>query len=237
MEKIKLLFVEDSKDLVFMISNSLDITGRYDICTAYNGKDGFDLYKSFAPDIIVSDIDMPIMDGKEMVRLIKEIDTNTPIIFLTAFSTPKDFIEGLEVGAVGYLTKPLIAEVLDAQICSLLKWGSQNLSPVAGTDECTIGTLVFSLSGKYLSRNGKLTDLTKIETKILNLLVKNKGLLVKREDFLNEIGSKSYFFSSQALNVHILSLRKKLEKNSTIKIITVRGEGYILQEGFKKYSQ
>ena len=179
MEKIKLLFVEDDKDLVYMISNSLDITGRYDICTAYNGKDGYDIYKSFEPDIIVSDIEMPIMDGKEMVRLIKEIDKSTPIIFLTAYSKPKDFIEGLEVGAVGYLTKPLIAEVLDAQICSLLKWSSQSSLPVAGTDEYALGTFLFSVSGKYLSRNGKLSELTKIETKILNLFVNNKGVMVK----------------------------------------------------------
>jgi len=225
-----LLFVEDDKDLVFMISNSLDLTGRYNICTAYNGMEGFDLYQSFTPDIIVSDIDMPIMSGKEMVGLIKQIDTVTPIIFLTAFSKPKDFIEGLEVGAVGYLTKPIIAEVLDAQICSLLKWGSQNIMPIVGTDECPIGTLTFSFSRKYISRNGKFTELTKIEAKILNLFIKNKGLIVSREDFLKEIGGKNYFFSSQTLNVHILSLRKKLEKDSNIKIITIRGEGYLLKE-------
>ena len=233
MEKIKLLLVEDNKDLVYMVENSLKITGRYDICSANNGMDGLDLYKSYDPDIIVADISMPYMDGKEMIRTIREIDTKTPVILITSYYKETiDFIDGMSAGANSYIHKPLSIEVLDSQICSLLKLVSHNSLSIIGSEECAIGTFAFCASGKYLSRNGKVTFLTKTETKILDLLIKWKGQLVKREDIIKAIGDSSYIISHQSLNVHVFNLRGKLKKDTTLNIIAITGKGYILKEGF-----
>ena len=91
MADIKLLLVEDDENLAYMEKSSFeDIIGGYEVKAAINGKDGLELWKHFQPDVIVSDIDMPIMDGIEMVKKIREIDGDTIILFTTGLTSPKD---------------------------------------------------------------------------------------------------------------------------------------------------
>ena len=232
MNKIKLLLVEDDENFAFMMKNSLEYIGGYNICIAYDGKEGLDLYKTFEPDVIVADIEMPIMSGKEMLRIIREYDAYIPVIFLTAHKDATSYINGLDMGADVYMRKPIIGVELDARIRSLLRIVSNRGLPVKGEGECVIGIFGFSAIGRYLCSNGKLTTLTNTETKILNLLVAKKGQLVQREDILNSIGSENYNLSSRSLDVHILNLRKKLARDSSVEIVSVRSVGYILKDGF-----
>ena len=232
MEKIKLLLVEDSESYAQMIKNSLEYLGIYIICTANNGKDGLDVYKTFNPDIIVVDLEMPIMDGKEMLRIIREKDVYTPVIFLSAHLDAANCIDGLKMGANDYLRKPIIVPELDARIQTILKRFSIKGLPVMGNEECVIGSFGFSALGKYITRNGKLTELTKTEVRVLDILVSNKGQLVRRDDIYISLGKKNNEFSARVLDVQIVSIRKKLKGDDSVEIITIRGEGFILKDGY-----
>ena len=118
---IKLLLVEDDASLCYMVKSSLeDLIGGYEVIIANNGKEGLDAWKEHQPDIIVTDIEMPVMDGREMVSRIREIDGDTPLLFASGHVTPKDVIEGYQIGANNYIKKPFIAEEMDAHIRGLL---------------------------------------------------------------------------------------------------------------------
>ena len=104
---IKLLFIEDDAQLLYMVRSGLeDLIGGYEILTAVNGKEGLQQWKEQAPDIIVSDIEMPVMNGLEMVSKIRQTDGRTPIIFATGLLSPKDLIHGYQVGVNNYIKKP-----------------------------------------------------------------------------------------------------------------------------------
>ena len=232
MDIIKLLFIEDDEDFAYIITNSLDSLGYYIICTAYDGEEGLDMYKLFEPDIIVTDIEMPKMDGKDLVRKIRENDAYTPVIFETVYKEPKNFVEGLDLGADSYLFKPITPEKIDAAIRALMKRSSYKSFPVRKNEDYAIGSYGFSVSKKYLNQNDKLTKLTDREVQILDLLVSNKGQLVKRKVIFDKLGKECDFFSSRTLDVQILNIRRKLRKDNSVQIITVHGEGFILKDGF-----
>lgn len=122
MANTKLLLVEDDENLAYMEKSCFeDIIGGYEVKTAVNGKEGLKVWQDFQPDVIVSDIDMPIMDGIEMVKKIREVDGKTIILFTTGLTSPKDLKAGYAAGANNYVKKPFIPEELDAHIHSLLQ--------------------------------------------------------------------------------------------------------------------
>ena len=229
MEKIKLLLVDDNKDFVEMLYMQLDIFGYYDICIAYDGSEGFEKYKSFKPDIIVADIEMPRMDGKKMVRIIRENDSFTPVFFLSSHNEKNDSNAGMEAGSDFYIVKPVNVNALDATIRNFLKKTSNKPLPVMGKDELAIGSFGFSASNKYLIRNGKKTELTKTEARILYLLVAKKGDLLLRNEIITYFENIDNTMSTSTLNVHICNIRKKLNEDLSIEIVAVRGEGFILK--------
>lgn len=104
---IKLLLVEDDPNLRYVVQCGLeDIIGGYEVQTAANGEEGLKVWETFRPDIIISDIDMPVMDGFEMVRRIRETDADTPILFASALTSPKDVKHGYELGVNNYVKSP-----------------------------------------------------------------------------------------------------------------------------------
>ena len=119
---IKLLLVEDDANLRYVIQGGLeDIIGGYEVRTAATGEEGLRVWEEFKPDIIISDIDMPGMDGFEMVKRIREIDRETPVLFASALTSPKDVRKGYEMGVNNYIKKPFIADELDAHMKAILK--------------------------------------------------------------------------------------------------------------------
>ena len=119
---IKLLLVEDDTNLCYIIRGGLeDMIGGYEVMTASNGEEGLRIWKEQHPDIIISDIEMPVMDGYEMVRRIRETDGFIPIVFTSGRVSPKDVVKGYELGVNNYIKKPFLAEELDAHIGALLK--------------------------------------------------------------------------------------------------------------------
>lgn len=231
---IKLLFVEDDEALIYMIKSGLeDIVGGYEVVAVVNGKEGLTAWNALRPDVIVSDIDMPVMNGIEMVKRIRETDGETLILFTSALTAPKNVKLGFDVGVNNYIKKPFVAEELDAHIQSLikLKAGTKN----KGMSNCyELGDDVLDVDHFVLihSTTGNKIPLTKRECKILQILVENKNDVVRREAILSRCWGieEKDFFASRSLDVFITKLRKILTDNSSVELKNLRGIGFSLKE-------
>lgn len=232
MADIKLLLVEDDENLAYMEKSSLeDIIGGYEIKTAINGKDGLEIWKNFQPDVIVSDIDMPIMDGIEMVKNIREVDGDTIILFTTGLTSPKDLKAGYAAGANNYIKKTFVPEELDAHIQSLmrLKEGKRSQD---NSHLIKLGKYILHADHGTLKNEEDDTEkmLTAREAKILELLAVNKNEVVRREAVLSRfwgVEDKDYF-ASRSLDVFIKKIRTAIEDEPSVQLKTIRGIGFKL---------
>ncbi len=228
---IKLLLVEDDTNLSYIVHSGLqEIIGGYEVITAFNGKEGLEVWREHHPDIIISDIDMPVMDGFEMVRLIRETDGDTPILFASALTSPKDVRKGYDIGVNNYVKKPFIPDELDAHLHAILKMKEGTKS----RDEsgiCRFGKYVLDAKQAFLLNNesGNKTTLTVREAQLLQLLAQNKGEVVNRETILNRFwNTDDDYFASRSLDVFITKLRKLFANDPQIDIVTKRGIGLSL---------
>jgi DNA-binding response OmpR family regulator len=231
METIKLLLIEDNVDLGFIIKDSLeDIIGGYEVDLAYNGKEGLEHLKSFIPDIIVSDIEMPVMNGFEMVKKIRETNTDLPIVFATGKINAKDVMGGYEVGANNYIKKPFTPEELDAHIKALINLKNNNRLKLKNAIY-QIGKYTFdSKNFMLLYDDSEKKQLTMRESQILELLLNHKGKILKREEFLDTFWEKGDpIYAYRSLDVFITKLRKYISKDASISINNVKGIGYIIE--------
>lgn len=230
---IKLLLVEDDKNLSYIVQSGLqDIIGGYEVITAFNGKEGLQAWEEHHPDIIISDIDMPVMDGFEMVSRIRETDGDTPILFASALTSPKDVRKGYDIGVNNYVKKPFIPDELDAHLHAILKM-KEGVKTRNESGMCKFGPYTLDAEHATLRNNesAQSTTLTAREAQILQLLAENKGDVVKRDVILSRCWDKpDDYFASRSLDVFITKLRKLFEGNSRIEIKTVRGVGLMLIE-------
>ena len=228
MKTIKLLLIEDDENLSYILKSSMeDVIGGYEVEIALSGEVGLELYESFNPDVIVSDIMMQKMDeGLEMVKKIRQKDRKQPIIFATAKDAPKELLEGYQTGANLYVKKPYTPHELDAHIKALLNTiDGSRLRLVDGIRQ--IGKYTFEHKNLLLvySDSDKIR-LTARESNILEILSQHKGELVEREYMLKKIwGEKNTDSNSHSLNVFITKLRKYLSKDPSITITNVKPVG------------
>lgn len=231
MNKIKLLLVEDDDSLAFIVKGSLELTGSYDVFVASNGREGLDAYRSFNPDVIVSDIEMPEMSGEEFVAQIRQFDKMIPFLFATAKISPQDLIRGYQFGIDNYIRKPYLSEELDAHIRGILKRLGDKVieaEPV-NPDIYPLGQYLFHVKHNYLQLGDEHIKLSGRETEILWMMYEKKSELVKRADILNKYWGKTDYYSSRSLDVFMRNIRRYLERDPSVEIITQRGEGFILR--------
>lgn len=227
---IRLLLVEDDTNLSYMVKSSLeDMIGGYEVLTANNGKEGLSIWKEERPEVIISDIEMPVLNGFEMVRHIRETDGDILIIFASGLVSAKDVEKGYKLGVNNYIKKPFIPEELDAHIQALLKL--KKGQPARNEErQYRLGRSIFLATQYAIKDNeGNLKTLTVREAGILELLCRNKGSVVKRESILSEFWNvDSDFYAGRSLDVFMNNLRKSLAEEPAIEIKTVRSVGYIL---------
>jgi DNA-binding response OmpR family regulator len=224
MDKIKLLFVEDDPSFSYIVKGSLELTGKYEVCTAPNGKQGLEAFHSFAPDIIASDIEMPVMDGLQMVQHIRQKDGSIPIVFATGRTSAQDVLEGYRLNVDNFIKKPFIPEELDAHLQAILKRTKEKIITTSNK-EVFLGEFVFNTDSRMLRRENEQQKLTPREADILWILYENKGKVVKRSDLLEKLWGTSDFFTSRSLDVFVSTLRKYLAQDPNVRIETVHGEG------------
>jgi DNA-binding response OmpR family regulator len=228
---IKLLLVEDDPSLVYMEKCGLeDIVGGYHVITASNGAEGLKAWSEERPDVIVSDIDMPVMNGFDMVKRIRETDGDTVILFTSALTSPKDVTFGYEVGVDNYVKKPIIPEELDAHVRSLLRLrgGDKSRSEV---NCCKFGA--FTLDEAHATLRNDETEekktLTLRESGILAMLATNKNDVVRREVILSKFwNTEDDYFASRSLDVFVTKLRKLVASDPNIELRNVKGVGLML---------
>lgn len=228
MEKIKLLIVEDDEGLSFIEKTGLeDIVGGYEVSIANNGKEGLEIWESTHPDVIVADVDMPVMNGLEMVEHIRHCDNHVIIIFTSALTSPKDVQAGYRIGVNNYVKKPFEPEELDAHIKALLRLRE---APATNgtTDSYTIGRYVLNVKQTELqdTLTGKITAMTWREANILQVLAENWGKTVRRDMLLERFWHvHDDYFASRSLDVFVNKLRKMISDDDSISIKTIRGVG------------
>lgn len=232
-EIIKLLLVEDDANLCYIIQGGLeDMIGGYQVLTASNGEEGLAVWKAQQPDVIVADIEMPVMDGYEMVRRIREQDEHVPILFTSGRVSPKDVVKGYELGVNNYVKKPFLAEELHAHITALLKL-TRGMSVQKEVREVLIGKLFSfdTVRGVWKQKGGEERMLTAREADLLRMLCEHKGQIVRREVILSRLwNTEEDYFASRSLDVFVSRLRKLLAADDTVELKTVKGVGLMLEE-------
>lgn len=230
----RVLLVEDDKNLSFILKSSLEqMIGGYEVISVANGKNGLDMLTKENFDVIVSDVEMPVMDGVTMVQHIRKNHPSLAIIFITGLTTARDVINGYQAGADFYIKKPFLPEELDAHIQAVLRMrhNTQAESPVGNDEDTifTIGKYSFDPTQHMLIFENEQHNLTAKESKILEMLCHEKGKVVSRENILNEIWGNSDFYSSRSLDVFITKLRKYLSKDTNVSLNVLKGLGICLK--------
>lgn len=232
---IKVLLVEDDKNLCFILRSSLEqMIGGYQVTVATNGREGLEALEREVFDVVVSDVEMPVMDGKEMTHAIRERHPNLAIILITGLTTARDVINGYQSGADFYIKKPFLPEELDAHIQAILRMKRENRpAPIAEKETnvtYTIGQYRFVPSGNQLLFGDERQNLTPKEARILEMLCQRKGEVVNRDEILTAIWETADFYSSRSLDVFITKLRKYLSKDLNITLKVLKGVGICLED-------
>ncbi|MBR1941388.1 MAG: response regulator transcription factor [Bacteroidaceae bacterium] len=230
MNNIRLLLVEDDANLSYIISSSLqELIGGYEIITASNGAEGLEAWNQHHPDVIIADIDMPVMNGFQMVEKIRETDGDTLIFFTSALTSPEDVSHGYRLGVNNYLKKPFVPEELDASIKALLKL-KRGERAYNETQVMHIGSYAFDARTNTLqAADGIEEHLTETEGKILRLLIENQGEIVSRDALMYRIWGNTDYYVSRSLDVFVRKLRIHLSADPAIELATVRGQGLKLE--------
>jgi Response regulators consisting of a CheY-like receiver domain and a winged-helix DNA-binding domain len=237
-KKIRMLLVEDERTLAQIIRDTLTEKG-FDVQLAYNGQQGYDAVHVALPDIIVTDIMMPSMDGFTFVKKLRSEGYRIPIIFLSARSAAEDVVEGFETGGNDYLRKPFAMSELIVRAKSLLG-RSEPSSHEKPQTVFQIGSYIFDSEKQTLTftrqQCGTLSSedcivLSAREADVLVMLCRRPGEVIPSEDILKKLWGSDDYFNSRSLNVFITHLRNKLAKDPSVSIVNARGIGYKLLRG------
>ena len=227
MNEDRILIVEDDQNLGQILDDYLRIKG---FITALR-RDGNEGYKAFMQeefDLCILDVMMPKKDGFTLAKEIRKINSQIPIIFLTAKSMKEDTINGFQIGADDYVTKPFSMEELLLRIKAILKRTSWQSKKEDIPKEYDFGKCKLLHHQQLLLVNGEEKSLTTKECELLQIFVENINSLVDRTLALKKIWKDDSYFNARSMDVYIAKLRKHLSGDPTLKIQTVHGQGFKL---------
>lgn len=220
---INILLVDDDLKNSMLLKRFLEVEG-YCVSYANNGAIGWELYHTSNPDLILLDINMPEMNGFELAKKIREINKKVLIFFLTDRTEKDDRLKGFQLKGNDYIPKPFYPEELIAKINERF----ENRT-IETQQEYLIGNTLFDSNISTVTYNGVSHTLTARQTDILLLLSQNIGKMVEREQILRTVWGDDSNANSLALNVQITYLRRILEDDASIAIVSLKKKGYILQ--------
>lgn len=218
-----ILLVDDEANIVDLARMYLEREG-YRVEAAFDGKQALDLADKLQPALMVLDIMLPEVDGFEVCRQIR-IQSEVPIIMLTARDDDIDKIVGLELGADDYLTKPFNPRELVARVKAILR-RSERVARREGP--LHIGDVSIDPNRRELTVAGEAIDLRAKEFDLLLSLMENSGVVLSREQLLNLVWGYDFYGQTRTVDVHVAHLRKKLAASKEVTIDTVTGVGYKL---------
>lgn len=224
----RILLVEDNSDLAEGIEYNLRLEG-YDVRIAENGRIAIDLAKEWKPDLVLLDLMLPVLDGYQVLRAVRQSDKHVPVIILSARGEEADKIRGFKLDADQYVTKPFsIVELLE-RIAALLRRSARPLQE-QNVSRVTFGDVDIDLGARTVMKSGEPCALTPKAYELLLALVKRDGAVAKRHDLLKEVWGYGAFIMTRTVDTHIAELRRKLEANPAEPrhIVTVWKVGYRL---------
>ena len=222
----KILLVEDDNNLGTILQDYLRVKG-FDPELYRDGADGLAAFQRGGYDLCLLDVMMPKMDGFELAREIRQVNTHVPIIFLTAKSMKEDTIEGLKLGADDYLTKPFSMEELLLRIQAVLR---RTQPPAPEQSTYTFGSFTYDYEQRLLIQGGETHKLTSKEAELLKVLAQNINQTVDRTKALKLIWKDDSYFNARSMDVYIAKLRKYLKPDENVQILTVHGQGFKMIE-------
>lgn len=224
MSKINILLAEDDKNLGMILKAYLEAKG-YPSTLCTNGEMALDAFKIGKYDFCIFDIMMPIMDGFTLARKVKEMNSRIPIIFLTAKTMQEDILEGFEIGADDYITKPFSMDELLMRIRAVYNRTKANAS---SPTTFVLGSFTFDAARHRLSNGQQDIKLTSKESDLLLLLCESMGKILDRPTALSKIWKEVTQENARSMDVYITKLRKYLKEDPKIELLNVHGVGFKL---------
>ena len=220
----KILVVDDDANICELLRLYLTKEG-YQVTVANDGEEGLEKFNAVKPDMVLLDVMMPRMDGLEVCRRIRKAG-NTPVMMLTAKGETFDKVLGLELGADDYMVKPFDFRELIAVIHVMARKSGDNHSNIY-----KLADLTLDIAAKQVTRGGKVIDLTAKEYALLEFMMRNKGMVLSREQIENNLWNYDYEGGTNVVDVYVGYLRKKIDTGFSKKLIhTVWGTGWVLRE-------
>ena len=225
--KSKILLAEDDKNLGNVLKAYLEAKG-FHTTLCIDGKEALETFKRNEFDFCILDIMMPVMDGFTLAKEIRKLDTHIPFLFLTAKSMQEDRIQGLELGADDYLTKPFSMEELLLRIKAIRRRVEESKKNKPSDNIFRFGQYVFDYNRQMLSIGSQQQKLTSKEADLLRLLCLNMNNVLDRSAALNKIWYDDSYFNARSMDVYITKLRKYLKQDPDVELINVHGVGFKL---------
>ncbi|SFN25928.1 DNA-binding response regulator, OmpR family, contains REC and winged-helix (wHTH) domain [Paenimyroides ummariense] len=223
--KYRILYAEDDETIAFLTQDSLQ--PNYEVVYCVDGKSALEIFKSQPFDICLFDIMMPKLDGFELAQEIRNLNSEIPIIFISAKTLKEDRIKGLKIGADDYLIKPFSIEELILKIEIFLKRTQKNNSE---TYLPKVGKYIFDSKNYRLSNASEIITLTQRESELLKYFIDHKNSVVKREEILKALWGDDDYFMGRSLDVFISRLRKIFADDDSVSIENLHGIGFKFYE-------
>lgn len=221
------VLIEDERSISQPLTEALAGQG-FDVTVAATGREGIDLVRSRRPDIVLLDLGLPDVDGKDVCRTLRST-TDVPIIVVTARGMETDRVVGLELGADDYVVKPFSFAELTARMRAVLRRTAGG-PPGAGGEpvRVTIGGVTLDERTWTVTAEGEEVSLARREFELLRLLMRNAGTVMPREALMEQVWDENWFGPTKTLDVHVSTLRRKLGDDAADPryIHTVRGVGF-----------
>jgi len=223
---MRILLVEDDKGIVRFVRKGL-LENSFSVDVAANGEEGLNAVLHMKYDLVVLDILLPKMDGREVLKRLRSTDVQTPVVFLTAKDSEGDIVHGLNLGADDYLTKPFSFNELLARIQAILRRERVvNLS-----SRFQVSNLILEPDGHRVFREKAKIELTPKEYALLEFFMRHPGEIITRTMISEKVWDVHFDTSTNIIDVHVSHLRNKIDKDFEPKLLhTVKGVGYVLED-------
>ena len=221
-----IMIVDDEPGVRALLNDTLRIAG-FETVEATDGMSALTLLRTHKPDLLVIDINMPLMDGFELVERLRSTNDLTPVLMLTAREDKADITRGLKIDADDYVVKPFGIEELILRIKAILRRSAKNVDTPA---LLSCGPISIDDDQHLVSFNGEEVDLSPTEYRLLQILIEKKGRVLSKNLLLDEVWGITFESESTVVDTYISYLRKKLHRDGFEGIKTVRGVGFQIQE-------
>ena len=221
-----ILIVDDEAGVRELLGDALRIAG-FETVTAQDGMSALTAIRNRKPDLMIVDINMPLMDGFELIERLRSVGDNTPALMLSARADRIDVTRGLTLGADDYVTKPFGLEELLLRVKAILR---RSHIPETNSIDLRCGPITIDESSHLVKFNEEPIELSPTEFRLLQVLIENKNRVLSKSLLLDEVWGITFESESTVADTYISYLRKKLHKDGFEGIKTVRGVGFVIQE-------